>query len=89
MTTANHSITRRANHVRHSISPIRDNFAKRHTYADKMRKQIVAETIGWARDIYVFHTTGSLPDSTVSESQDINQDLFQDSLPSITALFSF
>ena len=31
MTTANHSITRRANHVRHSISPTRDNFAKRHS----------------------------------------------------------
>ena len=37
-------------------------------YADKMRKQIVAETIGWARDIYVFQTTGSLPDRTLARS---------------------
>ena len=37
-------------------------------YADKMRKQIVAETIGWARDIYVFQTTGSLPHRTLARS---------------------
>ena len=37
-------------------------------YAEKMRKQIVAETIGWVRDIYVFHTTGSLPDRTLVEN---------------------
>ena len=35
-----------------------------------MRKHIVGETVGWARDIYVLHTSGSLPDRILAWSLD-------------------